>query len=600
LSRAFFELSGSEVPWNRATFAALLGLGVLWGLLMYSSWATWGNLTIDCGREMYVPAVLSEGKMLYRDVWYLYGPAGPYVNSWLFRLFGVHLNVLYWAGSLSALGSAGFLFLAGMRLSSWVAGWTAGAVLLLQAFQPSLYCFPLPYSFSAAYGCLCSCFFLWLIIGASSSRSWFWILGAGSAAAVALLLKLEYGMACYASLVLLVAARGFREKSWKRALKDLLAILPGAVACLMAIRWMVSIAGIDFITQENLASWPTSFFMRKYGEFWLNVTGFGLTWTAFGGALIRTTIFAAVVLVFYSILQRGRLEGRSIFLRAGITVGGLALLVSFLPGNTRTVFCWVFFPQDMVLYVGVMAVVAWWYFLCQPSADRGLQVALLFSFSTLVAFRILFGTRPDGYPIFYNGPVVLAFLLMLPRLIHPSHRGSRQFVLQQAELLVCFACLSAVVVSASPFIARPSAPLTTERGTIRVSEHMAEGYREAIAFMKEQAAKGESVLSVPEDTSLYFLSGTHCPTRLFALSPGVLAPGKMTDEFIQELERGPTRYLIWSNRDFPQYHYPLYDADPARTVCERYLKSHYRPLRRLTNDGPGWNAVIWERREDSN
>src|SRR5271170_5274499 len=110
--------------WNRTTCVALAALAALWGLKLYSTWAAWGNLTIDSGHEMYVPAILAQGKMLYRDVWFMYGPAAPYFNSYLFRIFGLHLNVLYWAGSLSALGSAIFLFLIGMRLSLWLAGWT--------------------------------------------------------------------------------------------------------------------------------------------------------------------------------------------------------------------------------------------------------------------------------------------------------------------------------------------------------------------------------------------------------------------------------------------------------------------------------------------
>src|SRR5262245_39915064 len=55
-----------------------LGIGALAFLTafqMYSTWATWGNLSIDAGHETYVPWVLSEGQMLYRDVWYHYGPA---------------------------------------------------------------------------------------------------------------------------------------------------------------------------------------------------------------------------------------------------------------------------------------------------------------------------------------------------------------------------------------------------------------------------------------------------------------------------------------------------------------------------------------------
>jgi len=599
LSCAFSKLAGSEACWNRTTIAALAGLAVLWGLLFYSTWATWGNLTIDCGREMYVPAVLSEGKMLYRDVWYLYGPAGPYFNSFLFRLFGVHLNVLYWAGSLSALGSAMFLYVVGMRLSSWVVGWTAGAALLLQSFQQSHFCFPLPYSFASVYGCLVSCLFLWLIIRAANSPGWFWMFGAATAAAFGLLLKLEFGVACYASYILLMAARSFRERSWRRLLGDTAAILPGSVLCIAVIGWMVSIRGVEFITQENLASWPTNFFMRKYGRFWLDVTGFGLNREAFLGAMFRTIVFAAVAFLFYSILRYGRLQGTSVFWRAGFVVAVLACVVMFLPENAKTLFCWLFFPQDMVLYIGLVAILLWWYFLLRhPAEGRTLQLAILFSFSVLLAFRILFGTRPEGYPIFYNGPAVLAFLLMLPPLIIPWRRQSLRFGLRHAQLLVCFACLAAVVLSTKPFTSRPSVPLHTARGTVRVSEHMAAAYQAAITFMSDQAAKGESVLSVPEDTSLYFLSATHCPTRLFALAPGVLVPGKMTEEFIHELARRPARYLIWSNRDFPQYHYPLFDADPARIVCEHYLKTHYRPVRPLLKDGAGWNATIWERKAE--
>ena len=55
-------------------------------------------------------------KMLYRDVWFLYGPAAPYFNSYLFRIFGLRLEVLYWAGSLSALACAVLLFLSGKQL----------------------------------------------------------------------------------------------------------------------------------------------------------------------------------------------------------------------------------------------------------------------------------------------------------------------------------------------------------------------------------------------------------------------------------------------------------------------------------------------------
>src|SRR5258708_37899921 len=113
---------------------------------------------------------------------------------------------------------------------------------------------------------------------------------------------------------------------------------------------------------------------------------------------------------------------------------------------------------------------------------------------------------------------------------------------------MCRGFLAPVALHAAAFEAetRNFVPLTTEGGPIRVSKHMAENYKAAIQFMKEKASLGKSVLSVPEDTSLYFLSGTYCPTRVFSFTPGVVAPGKMTDDMIREIDRKPVRYLLWS------------------------------------------------------
>ena len=62
---------------------------------------------------------------------------------------------------------------------------------------------------------------------------------------------------------------------------------------------------------------------------------------------------------------------------------------------------------------------------------------------------------------------------------------------------------------------------------------------------------GEATMSIPEDTALYFLSGIRCPTRVLAFTPGLLAPGKMTDQVIQQMEAKPVRYLLISNRRLP-------------------------------------------------
>src|SRR5262249_21751593 len=74
--------------WPRITAAlSLIGFFAMGAAL---TWNRWGDLIIDCGRELDTPRQLAEGKMLYRDVRYWYGPFAPYFNSVLFRVFGTN------------------------------------------------------------------------------------------------------------------------------------------------------------------------------------------------------------------------------------------------------------------------------------------------------------------------------------------------------------------------------------------------------------------------------------------------------------------------------------------------------------------------------
>jgi hypothetical protein len=337
--------------------------------------------------------------------------------------------------------------------------------------------------------------------------------------------------------------------------------------------------------------------MRTYGKIWLANTGFDFSAESLTSAVQRIFSFLAVVqglhLVFTSSGEKPR---RRIFaLRGALFLAGL-IYILILP-TWRDVVAAIFFPQDMVVYVGIAAPAAWWYFWRRCESGSGAAMALVFTLSFLSASRILFKMRPVDYPVFYNGPVILAFLVLAIALIPRSGR-SRRFI-AGVQALICLACLSVALAGFHTVTHQIPRPvwLTTERGSIRVSPQRAEEYQAAIDFMKEKAALGDSVLSVPEDTSLYFLSGTHCPTRVIAFTPGILAPGKMTNETIQQVERNHVRYLIWSNRVFPEYGVPRFGVDFDQAMGS-YLTSHYRRIRPLSPTPVvlgEWNAYILER-----
>src|SRR5207253_7024486 len=118
------------------------------------TWGHWGDLDIDSGREMYVPAAIAGGKVLYRDLWYPYGPVAPYLLAGLFRWFGASLYVLYSFGLATTLGFALLLFEVSRRFLPRPSAFLISFCALMQSFQADIFNYILSYSYSATVGSL--------------------------------------------------------------------------------------------------------------------------------------------------------------------------------------------------------------------------------------------------------------------------------------------------------------------------------------------------------------------------------------------------------------------------------------------------------------
>ena len=78
-----------------------------------------------------------------------------------------------------------------------------------------------------------------------------------------------------------------------RGVQNILAVTPALLICAVVIWWMISIGGVAFITQENFMSWPTSYFMQKYGQYWLRTHGYNLSLSQLQKVMVITIGFAA-------------------------------------------------------------------------------------------------------------------------------------------------------------------------------------------------------------------------------------------------------------------------------------------------------------------
>lgn len=575
-----FPYRANTADWQARTF--LFGLFI--GLTFYT-WARWGDLRADIGREMYVPAMLAQGKMLYRDLWYPYGPLAPYLQAFFFRIFGVHLVVLYVSGLAITLCFALVLYELSRRFMP-----PAGAALvplgfLMQAFLPSLFNYILPYAYASAYGSLFGIVFLYFLVRYLRYERGPNLLLSGLAAGLALLTKQEFGVACW--LVLGVALLGdyWTRRSIRFLGRQVLWCIPGLAVFLLGFGWFVWRLSLRFILFKNFQVTPGSYFMRTFGAKWVADRGFRFV----PSEILNTMGIALLCLGVWlcaAWLARSALARRWFSVRAGLAVlvvgGAMALIGLVRHSHWEGYLFWhrsdaefLFFPIGMFWIACVVFLWKAIQFLRTGNRQQ-LALAAVSAYALACGIRVMVEVEPRNYAIFYNSTIFLTFIYLLMSILQwVSHSLPRAtgdallFGLLTVEAAGLFATLLPVPF---PDYELPSG-LHTDYGTIYTTRDKAAVFRPAIAFMKEQKALGKKVVVLPEEVPLYFFAGVQAPSRWYELSPGLLLP-EDEDTYIAGLRAAGIDYILLANHSSFEYGVPYFGLDFNQKIY-RWIQDNY-------------------------
>ena len=575
---------------------ARAGLLLVFITLLTLTWRKWGYLPVDVGREMYVPAAIATGKRLYFDLWYLYGPLIPYWHAALFRVFGIHLGILLAAG-VSIVGITATLLYSISRifLPVWLS-FAAVFAFLMQAFQLNIFNYVLPYAYPAAYGAMFSIFMVWLLLRYGYEPSLRYLVPAAFLACLMMLTKLEFGVMGYAVIGCALAIEAVRTRSIRGLARGLAICVPGVVVWLGIYGWYVHAGGADFFLGENLSILPGSHFVTHFSKTWNDFTGLVLTPSALA-------ITAAIGLSSFGILAGSiMLAARSRWARW--LLPAIALFICAVPfalpdsQTANGVARFMFFNPGMVwvcVVVFSMAVAAWWR-TDDPAAQQ--STIMLSTMAILSSVRVLTKVAPSGYSVFFDTLVYLVWLVGLYRVLKrfPVHLDGRT-----GKVLAGILCVSMVAVTFQnyPVRQRP-AMVSSERGMLYASSGLGQSFSQVLTFLEAAKQRSQRFVILPEDTALYFFSGTSAPSRWYVVIPPDLPPGEATARYIDELERADLRYVIVSNRATPEYGLPLFGVDYGQPIFA-WLHEHYQVVQRIGEYEAvpyprEWGVLIYERK----
>lgn len=592
---------------NESRVADYLALGSLFLFMLFIcsiTWQKWGSLTVDCGREMYVPAAMNEGKRLYFDIWYPYGPLIPYWNAFLFRLFGTHLSVLYASGIAIIVIISLTLYSLSRIFLPVCLSFTAVFAFILQAFQLNIFNYVLPYSYAAAYGSMLLIVLLWLLIQDCFREQIWRIFAAGQIAGLILLTKIEFGVAAYGFLISAIAIRASRTKSVVKFTQDIVICVPGFMVSIGIYGSLVSMSSFAFIFEENIITAPHSYFISTFGKMWAQQVGFttdifSLIKSILKGLLSAVGLLSAIwiaslyrtALVILTTLSLGLCSFHLsvIFVSTILEVDLPPILMRIAP---------FFFFNTGLIWLSVMlliiTIIKWWR-TGQQSFDSA--VLMLTICAITIGFRVLTKMNPAGYSIFYDTTAYLSWLVALYTLSRYLPTQPTVRIWKSFSLLLC--CGLIVITISDYRVDKRQFLISSPRGSIYTDQWTGKAYIRLLTFLDSVKSRSGLFVTMPEDISLYYFSSNLAPSRWHTLSPGILPPGELTLSYLQELDRIKVKYVILSNRSTSEYGVPVFGEDYNQTVYQ-WLEQNYKVIEQVGDYErkaypSHWGALIYER-----
>ncbi|MBM4387181.1 MAG: hypothetical protein FJ088_05545, partial [Deltaproteobacteria bacterium] len=182
-------------------------------ILIALTWHRWGDVVVDCGKDLIAAARVAGGEVLYRDIQYNYGPLSPYLRAFLFTVLGANIGAAVIAGVASLISAVVLCYLLARRFLPGACSFFFAFSFLLICALPQYdgaggYNFMIPYAAPAVDGfnlSMLSLLFLSRYIESGSGPH----LAAGSILTTLLFLtKMEFAAASFAAWIFAVVLSG--------------------------------------------------------------------------------------------------------------------------------------------------------------------------------------------------------------------------------------------------------------------------------------------------------------------------------------------------------------------------------------------------------
>ncbi len=566
------------------------------------------SILIDIGHEAYFPEQILKGKILYKDLFNIYGPLSYQINAIYYKIFGISLNTLQIAGSINALIITYLLYAISRIFTSKLTSFAIVCFILVSCiYCPWTLNYIYAYSYAMVYAfCmfLFSLIFLLLYLKIKQEvfipLSWFF-------AGCCLAFKYDY----VPYIILLFIFTIIIIKNKKISKKNIFFSLTGFLIVPVLSFSILFLQGLTlnellnrFIEIKNYAfSQAQQFLYLHKSGLYPQKEYLEKSFYFFKNNLGCFFILLTLIYTFLKFNKKGIINILKSFLILSFIFIALFFFYYFTVQNLYYSLCWL-----PLFFLGVFIFILFNRFILKKRFFLD-NIFLIFMFIIIISsIRATFFLMFNVYGIFSLPLLLIACSIFTVEIVPNLFKSIERKYIERAFVVIIFIMTMHNIIVLEAF-AHNRILLKTERGfTYKSSIFLPDigmiiGRSEAIAlnetinYIKTNLKGDESIWVIPEGVIINFLTNHPSKSIYDTINPPYMQ-GFGEHRIINDIKSDPPDYIIINTRNTEEYGYKYLCSDYGFEVC-KYIKSSYNLVKifdSYLNEKDFYNMFIYKRK----
>ena len=507
----------------------------------------YSGILIDFGREVYYPEQILNGKVLYKDLFNIYGPFAYQINAILYKIFGTKLSALYGAGIVCSLLTVSGIYLIAKKFLSEFLSFCIGIfTIVIGIATTSIFNFHFPYSWAMLYGLISFLYSLLFLLKFEENKNEKYLYLSSFLAGICVACK--YDFLLYSLVVLFFI---FKNRSMKAFLSFLaIPVLSFGILFIQGMRFSDIINTLQIV--NTMAHTKTlTYFYQNSGVYFHPKS---ILWNIF-----QFLVFGFVFGLFlfgWNLFKKEKYFFKLLSIILCIT----ALMISYVIYTTAIKISLSFFPLLIVIFS-----------ICiYKKLDTKTTILIVSTFAANI--KILWALMLGSYGTYYAPIILITVLVLLKVLFKNYEKAFSLYLLFICLIYFSFDCYGLDI--SKQFI-------NTPRGKIATSTPLAKSSNELIEFINKNTKPDDRIVIFPEGMIINFLANRKSDDWYNSLLPLYIETfGE--DKIIEHFKSNKPDYIVFNNLDMKDYYYNYICQNYALGFCE-FVKNNYKQETVISN-----------------